>query len=298
MSMRSRATPGRATPDEWADTLSRPPLVDMAIGGGCLVRRWRDTHPEVVQPGLDSHLVVLHLGSPKRVERLGEGACLVADVAPHAISVVPEGAAYAWTTRGPTDYAHVYVSPTRAAKAAQAIFDRDGRGIALHESVGGEDPVLSGLMWGMLEEARAEGGGDPLYLDTLAEAFLARLLRSHSDLGRAGPRARYALAPRRLAEVVAYVEANLVEELTLARLAAVARLSRFHFSRAFAQATGVPPHTFVVQRRLEAAKALLQATDLSIEHVARRCGFADASHFSARFRRSFGVTPSAYRQDR
>jgi AraC family transcriptional regulator len=292
------AAPCRATPDDWAGTLSRPPLVDMVVGGGCLLRRWCDTHPEVIQPSLDSHFVVLHLGGPKRVERQGEGAHLVADVAAGAMSVVPTGAAYAWLTHGPTAYAHIYVSPARVEIATRAIFDRDGRGIALRESVGGEDPVLSGLMLAMLEEGAEEAGGDPLYLDTLAEAFLARLLRAHSDLPRAGPRARYALAPRRLAEVVAYVEANLAEELTLDRLAAVARLSRFHFARAFARATGAPPHAFVVRRRLEAAKSLLHTSDLPIEHIARRCGFADASHFSARFRRSFGMTPRAYRLGR
>jgi AraC family transcriptional regulator len=182
--------------------------------------------------------------------------------------------------------------------AAQGIFDRDGDGIAMRESMAGGDPLVSGLMRAMLEEGAQDGGGDPLYLDTLAEAFLARLLRAHSNLGLRGPRARYALAPRRLAEVITYVEGNLAHELTLERLAVVARLSRFHFSRAFAQATGLPPHAFVVRRRLEAAKALLHATDLPIEQVSQRCGFADASHFSARFRRAFGMTPSAYRQDR
>lgn len=295
----TRALKGLASPDDWARDLARAPLVDVAVGRSrqTRLRRWQGTDPDVDQPALDAHYVVVHLGGAKRIRRTGEGASLVSDVASGAITIVPEGAAYAWNTQGPIDYAHFYVSPAAFEHAAETTFDRDGRGVAPIDRIGGEDPVLLGLFQAMLDEA-ASPLGEALYIDTLGEAFIGRLLRDHSNLPPSGRRAPYALAPRRLAEVIGFIEANLAQALTLDDLAAVAKLSRYHFSRAFARATGLAPHAFVVGRRLDAAKALLRATSLPIEDVARRCGFRGASHFAARFRRATGASPSDYRRDR
>lgn len=294
----TRAATDLASPDDWARGLARAPLVDVAVGRSAQtrLRRWQGTDPDVDQPALDVHYIVVHLGGAKRVRRTGEGASLVSEVASGAITIVPEGAAYAWNTQGPIDYAHFYLSPAALAHAAETIFDRDGRGVAPIERVGHDDPVLRGLFQAMLDEA-ASPSGEALYVETLSEAFIGRLLRDHSDLPTSGRRARYALAPRRLAEVVGFIEANLAGELTLDDLAAVAKLSRYYFSRAFTRATGLSPHAFVVGRRLDAAKALLRTTSLPIEDVARRCGFRGASHFAARFRRAMGVSPSDYRRD-
>ena len=261
-----------------------------------MVRRWRDTHPEVIQPALDAHCVVMHMGGPKRVRRRGEGMSLVAELATDSISIVPSGSAYAWSTVGPIDYAHFYIPPLRLERATEAIFDRNGRGVALVERLGREDDLLRSLLHAILAEATGPNR-DPLYLETLSDAFLGRLLRDHSNLSWTAERAPYTLAPRRLAEVTAYIEANLAAEISLEQLAEVARLSRFHFVRAFARATGQTPHAYLVARRLEAAKRLLRATEFPIEDVARRCGFRGGSHFATRFRRAFGASPSAYRRD-
>ena len=78
--------------------------------------------------------------------------------------------------------------------------------------------------------------------------------------------------------------------------AAVARLSRYHFARQFKAATGLPPHQYVIMRRVERAKELLQAgTALSLAEVAAHVGFSDQSHFSQHFKRLVGVTPGQFR---
>ena len=69
-----------------------------------------------------------------------------------------------------------------------------------------------------------------------------------------------------------------------------------HFARQFKAATGLPPHQFVITRRVERAKELLQAgTDLSLAEVALRAGFSDQSQFSRHFKRLVGVTPGQFR---
>ncbi len=126
----------------------------------------------------------------------------------------------------------------------------------------------------------------------LAGVELLRLLH-----GRGAPD-RHRIAPARLRAVLAHVEAHLAEEITLSDLAAVARLSRFHFARAFRAETGVTPHGHVTQRRVERAKLLMLDQGLSLSEIALACGFAHQAHFTTAFRPVVGTTPGRWRQER
>ncbi len=288
-----------ASPDDWARTLDRPPTLGVTAGrrAPVLMRRWTGTRPDVQQPGLDQHYLVLHLGGPKRVSRRGEGGLQVREMDSGALSIISAGAAYAWRTEGAIDYAHIYIPPRLLEAAAESIFDRDGAEVRLLDRVGVQDALLRSLFEEMLAEV--EGGAqDDLYVDALFSALLGRLLQAHSSLAVAPRRRRNAIAPRRLAAVLDFIEANLAETIGVEALARIARLSPFHFARAFTRTTGQAPHAYVMARRLEAAKRLLAEVELPIEAVARSCGFANPSHFATRFRRAEGVTPSAYRRSR
>jgi AraC family transcriptional regulator len=78
-------------------------------------------------------------------------------------------------------------------------------------------------------------------------------------------------------------------------LAAVAHLSPYHFARQFRAATGLPPHQFVIARRVERAKQLLQGGDFTLAQVAARAGFSNQSVFTQHFKRLVGVTPGRFR---
>jgi AraC family transcriptional regulator len=81
------------------------------------------------------------------------------------------------------------------------------------------------------------------------------------------------------------------------QLAAVARLSVYHFAQQFKAATRLPPHQYVIARRVERAKHLLQArTGLSLAEVAAHVGFSDQSQFTHHFKRVVGVTPKQFRR--
>jgi AraC family transcriptional regulator len=80
-------------------------------------------------------------------------------------------------------------------------------------------------------------------------------------------------------------------------MAAVAHLSAYHFARQFKAATGLPPHQYVILRRVERARQLLQAgTDLSLAEVAACAGFSDQSQLTHHFKRLVGVTPGQFRR--
>lgn len=99
----------------------------------------------------------------------------------------------------------------------------------------------------------------------------------------------------RLRRVTEYIQANLDQDLTLARLGAVVCMSPYHFARLFQHSTGLPPHRFVVRARIDYATTLLPAPELSIARIAQVAGFRTPSHLSTVFRRTMGVTPRAYR---
>jgi AraC family transcriptional regulator len=73
-------------------------------------------------------------------------------------------------------------------------------------------------------------------------------------------------------------------------------LSPYHFVRVFKRWIGLAPHQYVMRRRLERGKELLEDTDLPIAEIALAVGCANQSHFSALFRRVTGMTPMTYRQ--
>ena len=97
-------------------------------------------------------------------------------------------------------------------------------------------------------------------------------------------------------QVIAYIHDNLDQQLTLAELSFIAAMSPYHFARTFKHVTGVAPHHYVLNARLERAKSLLLRGNLSIAEVAQKVGFFDQSHFTRYFKRIFGVTPQALLQ--
>jgi AraC family transcriptional regulator len=97
-------------------------------------------------------------------------------------------------------------------------------------------------------------------------------------------------------KVAQYIEEHLANEISLLSLAQLVRLSPFHFSRAFKQSFGMPPHRYLTWQRIERAKALLGERKLSVTEIGLDVGFSETSSFTAAFRKLTGETPTAYRR--
>src|SRR5438309_5203481 len=91
------------------------------------------------------------------------------------------------------------------------------------------------------------------------------------------------------------VDARYREPLDVQALASAAHLSPAHFSREFRRVFGEPPHQYLLSRRLERAAALLRNTDRSVAEICFAVGLWSVGSFTSSFRRSFGITPTAYR---
>lgn len=93
-----------------------------------------------------------------------------------------------------------------------------------------------------------------------------------------------------------YIAANSHLDLRLDDLAEVAEMSRFHFARLFRLGMGITPHRYLMDQRLQQAKALLRLETRTVAEVATETGFANAGQFSRAFRRHIGVSPTEWKR--
>jgi AraC family transcriptional regulator len=105
------------------------------------------------------------------------------------------------------------------------------------------------------------------------------------------------LSPIQQRMVTEMIEQSLERGIALADLAAACGLSVGHFSRAFRRTHGMPPHRWLLHRRVEKAKILLLNRRVRIAEVAAMCGFADQSHLTRVFARLAGQSPGRWRQE-
>ena len=142
----------------------------------------------------------------------------------------------------------------------------------------------------LVRAVRALAHGGHYLCEAVSGAVAARA-------GAEAPRGRPSggLPPGALKRVREHIEQRLADKIELRELAAIARLSECHFSRAFKQSVGMPPHRFLMQERVRVAAELIARTDRSLTEISLDVGFSDQSHFTRTFARATGETPRAYR---
>jgi AraC family transcriptional regulator len=148
----------------------------------------------------------------------------------------------------------------------------------------------------MMTSIEGTGSVHRPYVEALGVLMAHELIRLLTGEPAAKPEVRGGLAAWQERTVVAYVEDHLAEPISLAKLAQLARLSPYHFSRAFKQSIGLPPHRFHTSKRVERAKTLLAKPARSVTDIGLTVGFSDTSSFTAAFRRTTGQTPSSFRR--
>lgn len=220
-------------------------------------------------------------------------------VRPGAMYIVGDPATTLRRVREPSDTLEMYVDDGYLETAAQALdlarpqyrptLAANSRVVLPHDPVAlSLAHILRRACLGTLElsdiEASAIGG-------RLAELMLGVQASAKLAQSTGGER----LETGTLRRIIDYVESGLNAPMSVPDLAAIAGLSTFHFTRAFRNSMGMPPHQFVIGRRLDRAKLLLVNTHMIVEDIAWSLGFENLSHFRRKFHSQFGITPGRLR---
>jgi AraC-like DNA-binding protein len=195
--------------------------------------------------------------------------------------------------RTPIGITYFYLDPAEL----QIDSDEGFSGIEFAPRLFFEDATLWSAAAKLRQAIDTPGGANRLYLEALGVVLVHELIRLNSGTPRAEARIRGGLAPWQQRIVTAYVEEHLSEQIPLAKLARLVRLSTFHFCRAFKQSFGVPPHRYHTNRRIEQAKVMLAERKHSVTEVGLTLGFSETSSFTAVFRKTTGQTPSSYHRN-
>ncbi|VXC74375.1 AraC family transcriptional regulator [Pseudomonas sp. 8Z] len=260
------------------------------LGSGLALARWSNAHDARDYVAPSHHTLSCYLsggtGTFRREQPQHKGA-------PNRLCIMPAGHESLWIVNGAVQLAHLYIEQERFALGAVTLLDREPRTLQLQEATFLEDAeqarrfhLLCNLDW--------QEPGERIRASSLAHELLDHALLNQVGL-RQGLRLKGGLAPHQRRLLQDYIEQHLAEPLPLSELAGLCALSEYHFARMFQASFGLPPHRYVLARRLTHACHLLRHSTLPLGEVALACGFASASHFSNRFRQALEATPGQYR---
>jgi len=154
-----------------------------------------------------------------------------------------------------------------------------------------QDEALAGMVRSL--HAVMEAGSSPrIEIESRLLAMLTHLLSRHAE--PAPVKRPVGREPRGVRQVQEYIEAHFEENISVETLAAIAHLSPYHFIRVFNNHLGMPPHAYLMQRRVRKARELLDE-GWRIVDAACDAGFVDQSHLTKHFKRTYGFTPGQYR---
>jgi AraC family transcriptional regulator len=210
------------------------------------------------------------------------------------LSLVPAGDEFSGTfvPRVCPRTAYIYLSPKTSVEDGEIDFTKVGLTPRLffeNAALWATATKLSGLV-------ENPGTASRLYAETLAKVLLLELLRFEQGSAAMPQAARGGLAAWQVRVTCDFIEEHVAEQISLAELARLTRLSPIHFCRAFKRSVGLPPHQYQLSRRIERAKALLADPRHSVTSIALECGFSLPGSFATAFHKSTGMTPSAFRR--
>lgn len=164
-----------------------------------------------------------------------------------------------------------------------------------------ERPHGSGLVAPLCRQIVAEVSDDspmgPLYADTLVQSLILELYRRSCHTPAPCKADSHKLSPGVMSLIDEFIDQNTIATVELKELANVASLPSASFSRLFKQTTQQTPYQYVLQRRVQKARELIELSNLPLAQIAFQCGFASQSHMTDVFRTRLRTTPGKLRKD-
>jgi AraC family transcriptional regulator len=284
----------RRAGDEMARVLKTAPLRMASDPSGGTIAHWKHgALHDVVEPMVD-HVIMTYTGSMQRLERRSGKSVAIGTARSGVVTIIPAGSSARWDIPGLVNVVQLYLPHTTLQRVAEEA-DTTAPGELL-ERTGQPDPVTSRLLMSASDVLEGSEALDNLFRQQMTDLLATRLLTAHTSLRSTFQPAVGGLSPTVLRRAIERLRSDSDADVSLAMLASDAGLSRFHFCRAFKESTGLSPHAWLRQHRLEQAMNMLRGTDISVVSVAAAVGYGSQTAFAAAFRRLTGETPSNWRR--
>lgn len=244
----------------------------------------------------DPRIMVYFSDVSAKISLSNEGKATQKPSRPMARAVYVPAGMPMWTQSGSTHrFAHLnlHMHRDKLLRFLSPSMGRSSALTALQQPVELSDGGATEVLAGLIVDELVTPSRPALYTESLVGSLFAGLLDIPSPRPEPLPSRLTTAQMRRL---TAYTMSSTVGRVSLADMAASVGLSESWFGTVFKQTTGLTPMQWQLQRRIEAAKGLLENPELTIAEVAARLGFTDQAHFTKAFRHTTGDTPAAWRR--
>jgi AraC family transcriptional regulator len=213
------------------------------------------------------------------------------------VIVTPAGEPKTLRHDGEAEVLDVQLAPAWLEEIARQAGANAAASNLLKDNFGTRDTELAHLCRRFRAELEHEGIGGRLYAESIGVQLGLHLLRHYVSIPSTLDDGRARLPAHKLRRAVEYMNEHLREDLSLEQIAGVLSISPFHFAHLFKESTGLSPHRYLIDLRIQRAKSLLRETELPITEVAQQVGYWNNSHFAVAFHRATGFTPRAFRRN-
>jgi AraC family transcriptional regulator len=277
-----------------ARVLHTTPIRMALDSSGAGIAHWQhDPLHDVVQP-MSHHVIMAYNGSVQRMERRSGQTVAKGTFRRGVVIIIPEGSSSRWDIPKPVDVVQLYLPHATLRRVADETVTRTPTDLL--ERTAHPDAITSRLLSSASAALKSNRALDALFRHQLTDLLATRLLAAHTSSPTTFQPTTGGLSPKVLGRAIERLRSDSDADVSLDALASDAGLSRFHFCRAFKESTGLSPHAWLRQYRLEQAMNMLRNTDASIVSVAAELGYASQTAFAAAFRRLTGEAPSDWRR--
>lgn len=295
--MNDRSTESMSPADlEMKRVLRTSPIEAVGIEDAFNTRLARWQHGpvhDVVKP-MSDHVVMTYLGAMQRFERKSEREYVSGVARRGRVTFIPAGSSSRWDIYGPLDVVQLYL----AQEMFEQLADQAGYPVLepLVESTAQQDSATASLLFMAHRSLSEQGIAEKLFRQQLATLIGIQLIRNHSNTTIKFEKAIGGLSPSILRNSLERLSSEDDADHSLGSLANAANLSRFHFCRAFKKSTGLTPHEWLRQQKMEKAMAMLREQKMQITEIAEILGYGTLTAFGAAFKRHTGMAPGEWRR--
>jgi AraC family transcriptional regulator len=259
-------------------------------------RSYRYRGQDVEIPPMACFMIVHYRRGETPMDRQFDGRWTRTVCDPGHFSLLSRSAESHWHWTEDIEVSHVYLTEALMCRVASDMLGKDVADVQLHDVLRGFDPIVGHIAGEVTREAMQQAVGGALYAEALSVQLAVHLLRTYATCNFKTPAEPYRISNQEMKRLEDYVDSHLHGTVTLEDMAHALGMGVWTLNRHLRRTLNSSAYAFVIERRLQRAKQLLRAGDLSLKEIAAAAGFSDQAHMTRMFRAKLGMTPGAFRR--